>query len=105
MPSAPRSIEGWNLVKAVLEDLGKAVEAEAETELELVEGLRVLARVTALEPSALDEALRNAAQGKERGVHGRTDTRAFAPHASGGALQIDHFARDRPPVAPGGRAR
>ncbi len=48
MPSAPKSVEGWNLVKAMLDDLGKAVEAEAETDLELVEGLRVLARVTAL---------------------------------------------------------
>ena len=48
MPSAPKSVEGWNLVQTVLADLGAAVEAEAETELELVEGLRVLARVAAL---------------------------------------------------------
>lgn len=48
MPSAPKALEGWALVKTMLDDLGKAVEAEAETELELVEGLRVLARVTAL---------------------------------------------------------
>ena len=48
MPSAPKTLEGWNLVKAMLDDLGRQVEAEAETELELMEGLRVLARVTAL---------------------------------------------------------
>ncbi|MCU1602966.1 MAG: hypothetical protein JWO22_3675 [Frankiales bacterium] len=48
MPSAPKSVEGWNLVKTMLDDLGAQVIADAETELELVEGLRVLARVTAL---------------------------------------------------------
>jgi hypothetical protein len=46
--SAPKTLEGWNLVRTMLDDLGKQVQAEAETELELIEGLRVLARVTAL---------------------------------------------------------
>lgn len=48
MASAPKAVEGWDLVRAMLDDLGAQVQAEAETELELVEGLRVLARVTAL---------------------------------------------------------
>jgi hypothetical protein len=42
------SLEGWRLVHQMLDDLTKAVVAEAETELELVEGLRVLGRATAL---------------------------------------------------------
>jgi hypothetical protein len=46
--SAPKTVEGWNLVRAMLDDLGTQIQAEAETELELIEGLRVLARVTAL---------------------------------------------------------
>lgn len=48
MASAPKTVEGWNLVRAMLDDLGTQIQAEAETELELIEGLRVLARVTAL---------------------------------------------------------
>lgn len=45
---AGRSLEAWALVRSMLDDLTQAVVAEAETELELLEGLRVLARVTAL---------------------------------------------------------
>ena len=48
MASAPKTLEGWALVQTMLADLTKQVEAEAETELELVEGIRLLARVTAL---------------------------------------------------------
>lgn len=48
MAEAPKTVEGWNLVRTMLDDLGQQVQAEAETELELIEGLRVLARVTAL---------------------------------------------------------
>jgi hypothetical protein len=45
---APRSLEAWGLVQSMLADLTKGVLADAETELELLEGLRVLGRVTAL---------------------------------------------------------
>jgi len=45
---ASRSLEAWTLVRRMLDDLTQAVVAEAETELELLEGLRVLGRVTAL---------------------------------------------------------
>lgn len=45
---APKSVEAWGLVRSMLDDLTKAVLAESETELELLEGLRVLGRVTAL---------------------------------------------------------
>ena len=48
MAEAPKTIEGWNLVRTMLDDLGTQIQAEAETDLELIEGLRVLARVTAL---------------------------------------------------------
>jgi hypothetical protein len=48
MAAAPKALEGWALVRTMLADLTAQVEAEAETELELLEGLRVLARVTAL---------------------------------------------------------
>lgn len=40
--------EGWGLVRTMLDDMAAMVRAEAETELELVEGFRVLGRVTAL---------------------------------------------------------
>jgi len=40
--------EGWDLVRTMLDDMADMVRTEAETELELVEGMRVLARVTAL---------------------------------------------------------
>jgi hypothetical protein len=40
--------EGWQLVRAMLDDMTAMVESLAETELELLEGLRVLARTTAL---------------------------------------------------------
>ncbi|HWD51665.1 MAG TPA: DUF1214 domain-containing protein [Acidimicrobiales bacterium] len=40
--------EAWRFVRQMLDDLTKSVEADAENELELLEGLRVLARATAL---------------------------------------------------------
>ncbi len=40
--------EGWRLVRTMLDDLTRTIEEDAETELELVEGLRVLGRITAL---------------------------------------------------------
>jgi hypothetical protein len=42
------ALEGWRLVRQMIDDLTVSVEEEAETELELLEGLRVLARATAL---------------------------------------------------------
>ena len=43
-----QSLEAWAFVRQMLEDMTAMVTSEAETELELLEGLRVLARVTAL---------------------------------------------------------
>jgi hypothetical protein len=43
-----QSLEAWAFVGQMLEDMTAMVTAESETELELVEGLRVLGRVTAL---------------------------------------------------------
>ncbi len=40
--------QGWALVRQMLDDLTATIEADAETELELLEGLRMLGRVTAL---------------------------------------------------------
>jgi hypothetical protein len=40
--------EGWSLVGTMLDDMAEMVRNEAETELEFVEGMRVLGRVTAL---------------------------------------------------------
>jgi hypothetical protein len=40
--------EGWRLVRQMLDDLTQGVESDAENELELLEGLRVLGRATAL---------------------------------------------------------
>jgi len=40
--------EGWALVRTMLDDMADMVRSEAETELELVEGFRVLGRVAAL---------------------------------------------------------
>ncbi len=45
---APRTIAGWELVRRMLDDLTLSIETQAETELELLEGLRVLGRATAL---------------------------------------------------------
>jgi hypothetical protein len=42
------SLEAWALVRTMLDDMTTMVREDAETELELVEGLRVLARATAL---------------------------------------------------------
>ena len=41
------ALDGWRLVRQMLDDMTEMVEADAETELELLEGLRVLGRVTA----------------------------------------------------------
>ncbi len=43
-----RSLEAWQLVRQMLDDMVAMVQEDAETELELLEGLRVLGRVTAL---------------------------------------------------------
>lgn len=43
-----KSLAAWGLVRQMLDDLTSMIQAGAETELELVEGLRVLARATAL---------------------------------------------------------
>lgn len=52
---APRTREAWQLVRTMLDDLTRIVEADAESELELMEGLRALARLTALcSETALD---------------------------------------------------
>ena len=45
---APLTLEGWHLVRRMLDDLTVSIEGQAETELELLEGLRVLGRATAL---------------------------------------------------------
>ena len=45
---APLALDGWRLVRQMLDDMTAVIEADAETELELLEGLRVLGRVTAL---------------------------------------------------------
>ncbi|MBM4243032.1 MAG: DUF1214 domain-containing protein [Deltaproteobacteria bacterium] len=45
---APRTREAWQLVRSMLDDLTRIVETDAESELELMEGLRALARLTAL---------------------------------------------------------
>jgi hypothetical protein len=45
---APRSLESWSFVQKVLVDMTETVKKDAETEAELLEGLRVITRVTAL---------------------------------------------------------
>jgi hypothetical protein len=45
---AQQALEGWRFVRQMLDDLTTAIETDAETELELLEGLRVLGRATAL---------------------------------------------------------
>ncbi|MGO8872671.1 MAG: DUF1214 domain-containing protein [Acidimicrobiales bacterium] len=42
------ALEGWQLVRRMLDDLTETIRSDAENELELLEGLRVLARTTAL---------------------------------------------------------
>jgi hypothetical protein len=42
------ALEGWRFVRQMLDDLTKTIESDAENELELLEGLRVLGRATAL---------------------------------------------------------
>ena len=44
----PATEEAWSLVRTMLDDMAAMVRTESETELELIEGLRVLGRVTAL---------------------------------------------------------
>jgi hypothetical protein len=48
MSLAPKSLEAFQLVQTMLTSMTETVVADAETELELLEGLRVLGRVTAL---------------------------------------------------------
>jgi len=43
-----QTLEAWRLVRQMLDDLTASIESEAETELEWIEGLRVLGRATAL---------------------------------------------------------
>jgi hypothetical protein len=43
-----RSLEAWALVRQMLDDMVAMVQEDAETEVELLEGLRMLGRVTAL---------------------------------------------------------
>ena len=43
-----QSLEAWQLVRQMLDDMVAMVQEDAETELELLEGLRVVGRVTAL---------------------------------------------------------
>ena len=43
-----QSLEAWKLVRQMLDDMLAMVQEDAETELELLEGLRMLGRVTAL---------------------------------------------------------
>src|SRR5689334_20227721 len=45
---APKALAAWQLVQQMLGDLTASVTADAETEQELLDGLRVLSRVTAL---------------------------------------------------------
>jgi hypothetical protein len=45
---AERALEGWRLVRQMLDDLTRTVEEDAESAWELLEGLRVLGRATAL---------------------------------------------------------
>jgi hypothetical protein len=45
---APKSLEAWELLRTMLADMTAMVVADAETERELLEGLRVVGRVTAL---------------------------------------------------------
>jgi hypothetical protein len=47
-PWAPKTIEAWAFVQQMLGDLTRIVTEDAENELELLEGLRVISRVTAL---------------------------------------------------------
>jgi hypothetical protein len=45
---APKTLEAWQLVRRMLDDLTQTIQSDAETAMELLEGLRVLARTTAL---------------------------------------------------------
>jgi hypothetical protein len=45
---APKSREAWNFVRQMLGDITETVLADAESQREVLEGLRVVSRVTAL---------------------------------------------------------
>jgi hypothetical protein len=45
---AKLALESWRFVRQMLDDLTETIETDAETEMELLEGLRVLGRITAL---------------------------------------------------------
>ncbi len=45
---APKTVEAWAFVQQMLADITRIVNEDAENERELIEGLRVVARVTAL---------------------------------------------------------
>ena len=47
-PGGTATLEAWALVRQMPDDMSAMVQADAETELELLEGLRVLGRATAL---------------------------------------------------------
>ena len=47
-PAGEKTLAAWGVVRQMLDDMTAMVQADAETELELIEGLRVLARATAL---------------------------------------------------------
>jgi len=47
-PSAPQTVEAWTFVQQMLGDITRIVTEDAENERELIEGLRVVARVGAL---------------------------------------------------------
>jgi hypothetical protein len=47
-PGGAQALEAWALVRQMLDDMVAMVQADAETEVELLEGLRVIGRVTGL---------------------------------------------------------
>ena len=46
--TAPKSLEAWQFVRKMLADITDVVVADARDERELLDGLRVVSRVTAL---------------------------------------------------------
>lgn len=46
--ATPKTTEAWNLLLQMLADMAKVVDEDAETELERLEGLRVIGRVTTM---------------------------------------------------------
>jgi hypothetical protein len=47
-PHAPNTVEAWDFVQKMIGDITNIVAADAENERELIEGLGVVSRVTAL---------------------------------------------------------